>query len=360
MLSLLFTVMIRKIFPSLVMFAALIDPTRGFSADRAAVLIDAVSQKAQATVTWESEGQLVADNVGPATGTSPGVPFRISLEYPSDGSTGARARLEILGGGNPLVRICDGHFQWNYLPAGRYWKLAEPEIDPCVYPFSEWRSLALYLRAPVIVGSESLKVAQRTIKCTVVRGDFGAPGEAPTSSRKLWIDDISKMVWQYRVERTNSLGEHTVQTYSLLWQTLDGLRRSSDLFQFQPLGWTELAGPPMELSRAAEEHLTKTATELPTSMYRIGGVVTPPALIHKVEPKYTKAAQSARMEGTVKLAAEVQIDGTARNIRVTQSLDPGLDRQAIEAVSQWRFRPGVRDGNPVAVAVVFEVNFRLR
>jgi protein TonB len=116
----------------------------------------------------------------------------------------------------------------------------------------------------------------------------------------------------------------------------------------------------MELSRAAEEHLTKTATELPTSMYRIGGVVTPPALIHKVEPKYTKAAQSARMEGTVKLAAEVQIDGTARNIRVTQSLDPGLDRQAIEAVSQWRFRPGVRDGNPVAVAVVFEVNFRLR
>jgi outer membrane biosynthesis protein TonB len=36
-----------------------------------------------------------------------------------------------------------------------------------------------------------------------------------------------------------------------------------------------------------------------------------------------------------------------------------LDEKAIEAVRQWRFRPGLKDGEPVAVVVNVEVNFRL-
>jgi protein TonB len=62
----------------------------------------------------------------------------------------------------------------------------------------------------------------------------------------------------------------------------------------------------------------------------------------------------------VLLEAEVDTDGKARNFRIVHSLDPGLDRNAIEAVSKWRFKPGTRDGNPVAVLAQFEVNFRLR
>jgi hypothetical protein len=37
----------------------------------------------------------------------------------------------------------------------------------------------------------------------------------------------------------------------------------------------------------------------------------------------------------------------------------GLDENAIEAASKWRFRPGANDGKPVTVAATFEVNFRL-
>ena len=48
------------------------------------------------------------------------------------------------------------------------------------------------------------------------------------------------------------------------------------------------------------------------------------------------------------------------DLQVVQSLDPGLDRKAIEAVSKWRFQSSVRDGNPVAVVATFEVNFKLR
>jgi TonB family protein len=37
----------------------------------------------------------------------------------------------------------------------------------------------------------------------------------------------------------------------------------------------------------------------------------------------------------------------------------GLDEAAIEAVRQWKFKPGYQDGKPVAVAATIEVNFRL-
>ena len=52
-------------------------------------------------------------------------------------------------------------------------------------------------------------------------------------------------------------------------------------------------------------------------------------------------------------------DGTPRNISVRRALGLGLDEKAIEAVKQWKFRPGTKDGDPVTVQASIEVNFRL-
>jgi protein TonB len=46
-------------------------------------------------------------------------------------------------------------------------------------------------------------------------------------------------------------------------------------------------------------------------------------------------------------------------IRVIGPLALGLDEKAVEAVSRWRFRPGTRDGNPVTMRALVEVNFHL-
>jgi periplasmic protein TonB len=52
-------------------------------------------------------------------------------------------------------------------------------------------------------------------------------------------------------------------------------------------------------------------------------------------------------------------DGRAYDIRVGQSLGLGLDEKAIEAVKNWRFRPGTLNGNPVATQIAVQVDFRL-
>jgi periplasmic protein TonB len=93
--------------------------------------------------------------------------------------------------------------------------------------------------------------------------------------------------------------------------------------------------------------------------YRIGGGVSPPSILFKVEPEYSEEARKAKYSGTVMLAVVVDTEGHARDIHVVKSLGMGLDEKAIEAVEKWKFKPGMRSGQPVNVRATIEVNFRL-
>jgi TonB family protein len=128
--------------------------------------------------------------------------------------------------------------------------------------------------------------------------------------------------------------------------------------QAQPQGQLTLrVGGPAGQAQAAT-----TATVQPKmspGAVRVGAGIKPPTLAYKVEPEYTEVARAAKYQGTVLLYVEVGPDGLAHNIQVTRSLGLGLDQQAVEAVSQWKFNPGSKDGQPVTVAATIEVNFRL-
>jgi TonB family protein len=95
-------------------------------------------------------------------------------------------------------------------------------------------------------------------------------------------------------------------------------------------------------------------------VYKITKDMKQPTVIYKEDPEYTEEAQAARIEGAVKLQVEITTEGIAQNIRVVTSLNPGLDAKAIAAVSRWRFKPGMKDGQPVAVYATIEVNFHLK
>jgi TonB family protein len=93
--------------------------------------------------------------------------------------------------------------------------------------------------------------------------------------------------------------------------------------------------------------------------FRIGGGVSAPVPIYKVEPEYSEEARKAKFQGTVLLSIVVDETGKTTNVRVVRPLGMGLDEKAIEAVLKWRFRPGYKEGRPVAVMANVEVNFRL-
>jgi TonB family protein len=89
--------------------------------------------------------------------------------------------------------------------------------------------------------------------------------------------------------------------------------------------------------------------------------VTMPVLERSVEPKYTSDAMRAKLTGTVTVDLVVGPDGTVTRSRLSRSLDPylGLDRSAIEAASQWRFKPGLVNDQPANVLVTVTLEFRL-
>jgi protein TonB len=98
---------------------------------------------------------------------------------------------------------------------------------------------------------------------------------------------------------------------------------------------------------------------LDSGPFRIGGPATLPVLVHKVQPAYPPLAMNARVQGVVKLEALIRKDGSIADIRPLKKLSMGLTEAAIEAVRQWRYKPGELNGIPVDFYLEVEVLFRL-
>jgi len=114
----------------------------------------------------------------------------------------------------------------------------------------------------------------------------------------------------------------------------------------------------MDARKAARGTVPKPL-DIGGGVYRVGGGVSAPQLVYKLEPEYSDEARAAKFQGTVTVYVEIGPDGIARNARILQGLGLGLDEKALDAINQWKFKPGMKDGAPVTVAATIEVNFRL-
>src|SRR5882672_10974323 len=91
---------------------------------------------------------------------------------------------------------------------------------------------------------------------------------------------------------------------------------------------------------------------------RVSGGVSTGLLIRKVQPNYPPLARQARIQGQVVLQAEISKEGAIQNLQLISG-HPMLAPAAIEAVKQWRYRPYLLNGEPVAVETQVVVNFTL-
>jgi TonB family protein len=85
-----------------------------------------------------------------------------------------------------------------------------------------------------------------------------------------------------------------------------------------------------------------------------------PVATMKVDPAYPPDVLRDKVEGTVTLYAVIRADGTVDDVKVLDSLDSRLDETAMRALLRWHFRPGTKNGEPVALEAVVEVPFRMK
>ncbi len=97
----------------------------------------------------------------------------------------------------------------------------------------------------------------------------------------------------------------------------------------------------------------------PEKPIRIGGQVTAPALLYRVEPKYPDFAAQAQIEGLVILEATVDTEGRVQSVEVLRSHGL-LDQAAVDAVKQWRYSPLVLNGKPYPFILTVTVRFSVQ
>lgn len=95
------------------------------------------------------------------------------------------------------------------------------------------------------------------------------------------------------------------------------------------------------------------------SIYHVGNGVSAPKPTYSPDPDYSVVARANKFQGTAVFTIVVGPDGNVHNVQLTQPLGLGLDETSAEMIKTWKFEPGKRNGEPVAVEVSVEVEFHL-
>jgi periplasmic protein TonB len=82
-------------------------------------------------------------------------------------------------------------------------------------------------------------------------------------------------------------------------------------------------------------------------------------LIHRVNPDYPDSWKKRGLQGTVHLHITIAKDGSVQDIKVVDG-DSTLAKSAEKAVKQWRYKPALRNGEPVEVQATIAVAFALK
>jgi TonB family protein len=94
-------------------------------------------------------------------------------------------------------------------------------------------------------------------------------------------------------------------------------------------------------------------------LYQAGGGVTAPISRNSVWAGFSTEAREKKLSGACSISLIVDAHGMPQDVLVMHPLGYGLDEEAVASVNQYRFDPAMKDGQPVPVMVIIEVNFRL-
>lgn len=93
---------------------------------------------------------------------------------------------------------------------------------------------------------------------------------------------------------------------------------------------------------------------------RVGGNVQAAALLRQAKPVYPPELQAQGIEGVVSLQAVISKDGVPSSLKVVKSGgNPQFDMAAIDAASQWRYKPTMLNGEPIEVLSSIDITFKL-
>jgi TonB family protein len=162
---------------------------------------------------------------------------------------------------------------------------------------------------------------------------------------------------------SNSLEKRIMKLMQTLPSTSRWKKIVLSAFAALILGASGIAAHAFILGVTPEDGVQATAAEsFPGKVYRVGDGVSAPKVIYAPEAEFPAAERAARkgekFQGKCIVGLVVDKQGHPQQVHIIRSLRPDFDAQAIAAVKQYRFKPGMANGAPVAVGMRIEVDFR--
>jgi TonB family protein len=314
--------------------------------------LEASSRDAQA---WRAEGVETGEVTGEGLNLHTETAFKAAFRDSS------HVRWETSGDGRTLM-VCDGVDRWTYAEPGTgFYRVAlvpTMEAGPCRPALPVLDGLLDHLASATVVGGDHIPFDGASRDCDIIRAEYRIPagrGGGQVSSpgsktgviagttiiRTLCVDSARKLILRDRTESW-ATGSNARSTRTITFSSYERDAKIPDeTFRFEvPTGTFLDPGPQIDEGDA--------------------GGVSRPVLIQKVEPMWTEEARQAGISGMVLVSLTVDAEGRPQDLSVTRKLGYGLDESAIEAVRQWVFRAGLKDGAAVAVGkVTVAVDFRM-
>lgn len=325
---------------ALLLFLAL---TSLAAAQDARDLLERIAAHAASADSWQLTGRTVTFLTMGTNRSSQDIVFRTLWERPG------RLRYEIAGGRPAGLLVCNGAGGWTAVPRRPGDRIPAP--TQCPASPTNWEALTSGLLSAQVQGNGTALVEGRDQPCERISARYSAVrGLAPGKLNQVWngtfqrylcVDPNRLLVLRDEIEGNPAAfaGGVTrirqVTTYALIERNarIDPARFESEPRPVPPVPDTPLLRPLPPAGR------------------------TPPELFYRREPEYTAEARTRKYQGTAVVDILVGADGVPREPRLITPLDYGLDRQAVEALCDWRFHPARENGRPVAIRATVEIKF---
>lgn len=129
---------------------------------------------------------------------------------------------------------------------------------------------------------------------------------------------------------------------------------------FIVLGLAPAPSAQLESSAVTDGPKAPLASGKTDKPYEVGGAISAPIPIFQPDLKITNYAKRNRIRGDCVIGAIIDADGIPQDLHVVKSLEPGLDRDSVETLKTWRFKPALKDGKtPVAAEVTLVVSINV-
>lgn len=113
------------------------------------------------------------------------------------------------------------------------------------------------------------------------------------------------------------------------------------------------------LAGFGEVHALTTPQAIQDETFDVSELEKKPEPIAQVAPVYPAELRKAKIEGLVSLVFVLSEDGRVEEPRVENSSRPEFEKPALDAIRKWRFRPGMKDGQPVRTYIRLPMRFRI-